>query len=208
MNDDGLTTQHVQRAKGGDATSVGWLVERLSPWLLVQARYRLSKGLAHLCEPEDLIQDVWMIALPKLPSLSERDGRSTPVLVRFLSTTLLYRLQDMIEKDLVRRKRQQPTGSSDSSGSWDSHELSASVTGALTRLVKREQLEQLEQAIALLDPRDRELVILRGIEQNSHREIGVLLGTSENASAVGYHRALQKLRSRLGEDLTSDLLSA
>ena len=41
--------------------------------------------------------------------------------------------------------------------------------------------------------------LLRGIEQNSNQTVGVLLGISAQAVAMRYHRALKRLREKLGD---------
>jgi len=103
MRDLPPTTRIVRGAREGDPLALGQMVERFTPWLLVQARYRLGGRLKHLCDPEDLVNDVWAVAFPRLRGLDARDGRYTPVLVRFLSTTLLHRLEDLIDKHLISR---------------------------------------------------------------------------------------------------------
>jgi len=80
------TTLHVRRAKGGDRDSLAWLADRFSPLLLAQARYRLRGRLARWVQPEDVVQDVWAVALPALPGLEASDGRETPVVLKFLAT--------------------------------------------------------------------------------------------------------------------------
>ena len=70
-----LTSLHVRRAADGDSESLGWVVARLSPLLLAQADYRLGPVLRSLYDPEDLVNDTWIVALPRLPELPARDGR-------------------------------------------------------------------------------------------------------------------------------------
>jgi RNA polymerase sigma factor (sigma-70 family) len=56
----------------------------------------------------------------------------------------------------------------------------------------------LQTAVAELDPRDRELVALRYGADLSARQIADLLELKTNAVEVALHRALRKLRERLG----------
>ena len=51
--------------------------------------------------------------------------------------------------------------------------------------------------ILLANDRDREIIVLRGIEQHAYREIAVLLNEDAKALAVRYQRALEKLRQLL-----------
>src|SRR5262245_53247125 len=89
------TTYHVRRAREGEESSLRWVVARFTPLLRAAADYRLGKHLRGLYEPEDLLQDVWAVALPRLGDLIPRSERYTPVLLKFLSTTLLRRIQHL-----------------------------------------------------------------------------------------------------------------
>src|SRR5262245_59213008 len=73
-----LTTFHVRRARVGDEDSLAWVVERFSPLLRVAAEHRLGRVLRSIYEPDDLVQEVWLVALPKLAEISARDERYTP----------------------------------------------------------------------------------------------------------------------------------
>ncbi len=94
------TSLHVQRARSGDERSRAWLVARFSPLLRAQARYRLPGGLSRLVDADDLVDEVWMVALPRMAELRERDGRHTPVLLKFLSSTMLNKINNLIAKHL------------------------------------------------------------------------------------------------------------
>ena len=52
---------------------------------------------------------------------------------------------------------------------------------------------------------DREIIILRGIEQNKPAVIAVLLGIESNTVSKRYARALEKLRKALGPSLFDDM---
>jgi len=52
-------------------------------------------------------------------------------------------------------------------------------------------------ALAVLGPKDREIVVLRNIEDKPFAEISQLLGELENTLKVRHHRALARLRKKL-----------
>ena len=56
------------------------------------------------------------------------------------------------------------------------------------------------EAVAQLEPRDRELVLLRFIGQLSHRELARVLGLSESNAQTRLHRAMQRLREACDAD--------
>lgn len=193
-----LTTQHVARARAGDAASLGWLVERFTPLLLAQARYRLGTRMANRVTPDDVVQDTWALALPHLPSLATRDGRSTPVFLRFLSTTLLRQTNN-----LLRLRMHAAENAGDSSSPFRA--LGEETRGPLTRAMHRESRSLVLAAIDALGERDRELVVLRAIEQRSNEDTAELLGLAPNTAAQAYRRALEKLRARLPRSAFDEL---
>lgn len=184
------TTRHVARAREGDVASLEWLVERFSPLLLAQARYRLGPRMASRIPPDDVVQDTWARALPHLATLTPREGRSTPVLLRFLSTTLLRQVNN-----LLRLRVHAAEEALDSSSPLRS--LDEETRGPLTRAMHLESRALVLAAIDELAERDRELVVLRAIEQRTNEEVAELLGLAPNTAAQAYRRALQRLRARL-----------
>jgi RNA polymerase sigma factor (sigma-70 family) len=193
-----MTSIQVRRAIAGDASSVGWLAERLSPVLVAQASWRLGPLLRPHYDPEDLVADAWLRLLPHLPELSPRDGRFSPVVLRFLATAIVNRVNNLVKRHL-RRKETAGTPDSKAPSSEPSpfEQVSADVTGAITAAMKREQHHAVAAAIEELDPKDREIVMLRGIEQRSNSTVAELLGITADAAAMRYHRALARLRARL-----------
>ena len=69
----------------------------------------------------------------------------------------------------------------------------------------RERHDRLWQALAALPPRDRQLIVLRGLEGHAIREIATLLGLRPNTVTVAYHRACAKLKGQLGPGVLDDL---
>ena len=67
------------------------------------------------------------------------------------------------------------------------------------RLLREEEIGNLEQALEQMTPAERDVIILRVFEGLSHREIARRLGRpSENAVHKLYGRALAKLAELLG----------
>ena len=177
-----LTTIHARRAVAGDGESLTWLVERFAPALLVQARYRLGRLPRSLCEPEDLVQDAWLVALPRLPELLPWQGRFTPALLKILSTAVLNRSNALYKKHLAGKPRVWADKGALSS-------LAGDATGIVTRVVRSERCASLLAAIEQLSPADQEIIILRGIEQASNETVAEVLDLKPNTATVRYRRA-------------------
>lgn len=196
-----LTSFHVRKARGGDEESLAWLIERLSPLLREAAQYRLGKKLRRLYDPEDIVNDVWVTALPRLHELSARDARFTPVLLKFLSTTLMYRVNNLVQKH-IQGKPVQKLALPEAD---PLDELEARTTGIVRRASRKETGDIVRRGLDLLEPKDRELLVLRGIEQHSYSEIATVLGVDAKTLAVRFQRALEKLRRQLPGSIYEEL---
>lgn len=190
------TSMHVRRAIGGDDHSLAWLVERLSPLLTAQARYRLGPKLAARCDAEDVVHDAWLTTLPRINELSARDGRFTPVLLKFLSTTILNRVRNML-REYARHGTE----------SLPPMELSSERSGAVTQAIRHERAGAMHDVLNSLDSKDREIILLRGVEQQPAKVVSVVLEISEEAVSKRYRRALEKLRSRLPQSVFDELVA-
>lgn len=193
-----LTSLHLEQAAGGEPASQAWLVERFTPVLLAQARYRLQGRLGAVCEPLDLVQDVWAIALPRLRDLQPRDGRWTPVLLRFLATTLLRRVNLLVRKHLTAGRPLAGDGEALPS-------VSAAISGAITRLHRAEVVDAVRSAMAALPDLEREVMVLRGIEQLANRAVAQQLGIDDYQVTRRYQRALVLLGEALPGSLFAEL---
>jgi RNA polymerase sigma-70 factor (ECF subfamily) len=61
--------------------------------------------------------------------------------------------------------------------------------------------ERVHAALARLPAADREVLVLRHLEQLPTREIAAVLGVSEGAVYTRHLRALERLRGLLGDEL-------
>jgi RNA polymerase sigma-70 factor (ECF subfamily) len=196
-----LTTVRMRAAVRGERESLAWIVTRFTPLLLAQAAHRLGGRLRRALDPEDLVQDTWVRLLPRLAGLRPRDGRMTPVVLRFASTTLLNRLSSLLQTEL---RRDAAAG-----GRADDElvaELAAPDTELVSALVREERASAVRAAIDALAPEDRALVVLRGIEQNPVQDVALLLGLLPNTVSVKYRRALATLRERVPNAVFDELV--
>ena len=107
--------------------------------------------------------DTWVRSLPRLKDLEARNGRITPVIMRFLSTTLLNRYNTLLQKHLLGKPAVVAIGEDASRNSG----LADSITHALGRVQRNERAEALYAAIEQLSEVDQEIIYRRGIEQVS-----------------------------------------
>jgi RNA polymerase sigma factor (sigma-70 family) len=194
------TTLRVREAAAGESAGLEWLVARFSALLTLQVRHRLGPELRRIYDPEDIVQEVWAIALRRLEELQPREGRMTPVVLRFLSTTALHLVSNLLRKH-IRHSAQD--GAKEIGAAFS--QLPAPTSVAIGRALRAEREESLHQAIEELDELDRQIVILRGIEQNSVQDVGIILVIKPNTVTVRYRRALDKLREKLPDSVFGEM---
>ena len=60
-------------------------------------------------------------------------------------------------------------------------------------------LEQVEQAIDVMDPLDREVLALRHFEELGNKEVAEVLGIQQKAASIRYVRALKRLKAIMAQ---------
>jgi RNA polymerase sigma-70 factor (ECF subfamily) len=178
--------------------SLEWVVRRFSPLLLAQARYRIAPRLQGVHDPEDLVQRTWLVCLDRLDRIVPSLDRYTPVLLTFLSSTLLQTYRNLMRGAARRPAAAVGTGD-ESSSRMPAHQDLAS--GVVTKAVRAETRDAVSRAIEAMPEADREILVLRGIEQMSYAIIAAKLNATEGALRVRFHRALERMAAHLPPEL-------
>ncbi len=185
LTDSELLRQYVE---DGSEAAFTELVRRYAG-LVHAAAWRLVGGKAHLAR--DVTQDVFILLARKAPMLI---GHKT--LAGWLHASTRYIALCMI-RNLQKRETLE-------------REAAAMQTISAPD-VQWEQLRPLlDKAGGQLDDRDRDAVLLRYFQGQSHREVGAALGMSEDSARVRTDRAVEKLRrhfARSGVVTTAALLT-
>jgi RNA polymerase sigma-70 factor, ECF subfamily len=205
--EDDVTSRHIRGAIGGAHASVAWLVERFDPCLAAMAEYHLAGRLRRIADPEDLVMETWAVVLRKLPELRFDPASSTRGFLAFLTTTLRHHVQNLLRKSIRRLQKGDPGAWADPPASAVLDSLPADITHVTRKARQSEARERFAAALRELDPKDREVVVLRGLEQVSNQEAASLLGIEEGTLAVRYHRALKKLAERLPDSVFAELVA-
>ena len=174
--DDG---QLVERARGGDTSAFGVLVER--------HQSRIYATLVKLTgDPDqalDLSQDAFIRAWEQLSSF---EGRSA-------FTTWLYRIAVRLAYDEIKRGRR--------TSSLESAADAADPSPGPEDQVESESVAvDLRRRIEKLPPLQRAVVVMRAYDELPYREIAEVLGTTENSARVSFHHAITRLRGEYVEN--------
>jgi RNA polymerase sigma factor (sigma-70 family) len=173
-----------------------------APALLERAKELVSGRLRHFVEPEDIVQDVLLIAYRKLGSTRVRSQES---LKRWLDQVLQHRVVDLGRRFLLSKKHSEATRSIEEERSnTDSGStvkladcLAASVTSPSTGASRREQASRLQCLLDQLAPDHRKVLELLKLKGNSVHEAARLMGRSPQAIYKLLDRALESCRTLL-----------
>jgi RNA polymerase sigma factor (sigma-70 family) len=79
--------------------------------------------------------------------------------------------------------------------------LVSSAASSLSKASAKERLERVIEIVECLPRKQRMVFLLRAGEELPFKEIGMILGCSQNAAVVNYHLAVKKIREQAGEVL-------
>jgi len=179
----------LDRWHEGDRASLDALVERHLPWIRNHVRNRLGPALRGKAETGDYVQDVVVEVLHYTPRFRvENDRQFRALLVRIVENNL----RDRHDWFTARRRdiaRDPPLGNSTVLG------LSAgSRCHSPSMVVDREEREAwVRLGIEVLEPHDREVIVLREWDRLSFPAIGERLGIDRSAAHKRFSRALDRL---------------
>jgi RNA polymerase sigma-70 factor (ECF subfamily) len=194
----------LARAGQGDPVARQQLLVLHRKRLRQMIAVRMDRRLAARIDPSDVVQETLAEAVEQLADyLRDRPLPFYPWLRQLAWKRLseLYRRHVQAQKRSVRREEHRPPALPDESALELANRLLARGSSPSARM-RREELRGLMNAALLqLAEHDREVLVLRHLEQLSTPEIAAVLGISEGAVYTRHLRALERLRSLLGDDL-------
>jgi RNA polymerase sigma-70 factor (ECF subfamily) len=196
-------TENLLRAVGeGHAEARGRLFARHRDRLRHMVAWRLDRRLAARVDPSDVVQEVLAEADRKLDHyLRDRPLPFFPWLRQLAGEHLatLHRRHVRAQKRSVRREEPGILALPEDSAAELAGRLASSATSPSQRAVRQELRQRLQQALQQLPERDREVLVLRQLEQLSVADVAEVLGINAGAVKVRHLRALQRLRTLLDE---------
>ena len=165
--------------------------------------WRLDPRLNGRLDPSDVLQEVYLDAVKRLPAFLGKPGLPVGLWLRLLTGR---RLLELHRQHLGARMRNAGQEISINGRDWacaSAPSLAAQLVGHLTspsRAAERaETAERLTKALEEMDAIDREVLILRHFDELTNTEVAELLGLQKAAASNRYVRALKRLRDILAE---------
>jgi RNA polymerase sigma-70 factor, ECF subfamily len=202
---DGDTEGLIQRAVEGDEAAGGQLLARHRERLRRMVAVRMDRRLLTRVDPSDVVQEALADAARKLPEyLLQQPLPFYPWLRRLAWERLvkLYHRHIAAGKRSVTRETCGPLP--DESALELARCVLAPGPSPCDQAVLAELRDRVRVALAQLSERDREVLVLRYLEQLSTAEIAAVLGATTGAVKVRHLRALERIRNLLGADIAEN----
>jgi RNA polymerase sigma-70 factor (ECF subfamily) len=192
------TEQLIEQASQGDAAARQQLLVRHRDRLRTMVRVRLDRRLAARVDPSDVVQE----ALAAAAKLSDYLRRRPLPFYHWLRRLTWERLVKLHRRHLRARSRSVLREDPDLPGLPDesaldlARKLVSPGSSPSRQLIRQEVRDRVRAALAQLNEGDREVLVMRYLEQLSNAEIGGVLGITEGAVKMRHLRALEWGRRR------------
>lgn len=198
---DSDTEELLAAAAAGDDRARDRLLDRHRKRLKRMIAVRLDRRLAARVDPSDLVQETLAEAAHGLDRyLKDRPLQFYPWLRQLAWEQVIAAHRKHVGAGKRSVRREEPMPLPDESALELAGRLFARGSSPTARLRRAEQRDKMRQALALLKEGDREVLVLRHLEQLSTHDTVAVLGIREGAVKVRLLRALQRLRNLLDEE--------
>lgn len=198
---DADSEELIVRARRGDSAARQQLLVRYRDRLRRMVAVRLDRRLAARLDPSDVVQEALLDAAQKLSDyLEHRPVPFYPWLRRLAWEHLIKLHQRHItaRKRSANREERQVLALPNESALELAQRLVSPGTSPSNGLLREEVRGRVQAALARLPEGDREVLVLRYLEQLSVREIAAVLTLTEGAVKMRHTRALGRLCGVLG----------
>ena len=193
----------VERLRAGDKRALVELFQHHRDRLRRMVQLRMDWRLQSRLDASDVLQEAFLDVASRLDEYL-REPRLAPFL--WLRMCVAEELVNIHRRHLGTKRRDagrevslQRRAVPEASSAALASLLLGENTSPTEAAVRAERLIAVQEALAALDPIDREVVALRHFEQLSRSETAQVLGIREEAAAKRYIRAIRRLKAILAE---------
>jgi RNA polymerase sigma-70 factor (ECF subfamily) len=162
---------------------------------------RLDARIVGKVDVEDILQDVFVEAARRVPDFLNQPSVPFFVWLRQIAAQILIdvhrRYLEAQMRDVTREVSLDRWGAESTSSAFLVAQLADSLTSPSQCAARNEMVGQLRAVLQDLGETDREVLILRHLEQLSNNDVAEILGIDKYAASKRYVRALQRLRNAM-----------
>lgn len=198
----------IEQAAAGDEAAAHRLLDLHRDRLRAMIAVRLDRRLSARVDPSDVLQETMIQAHQKLPEYL----RSQPIpfypwlrRIAWENIVQLHRQHLLAQARAVTREERFDLALPDHSTLDLAERLIAKGSSATRQMIQKELKARVQAALAQLDARDREVLVLRFLEQLSIEEAAAVLEISQEAVKSRQRRALERFSQMIDENFSGDL---
>jgi RNA polymerase sigma-70 factor (ECF subfamily) len=202
------TEELIRRAASGDREAGDGLLARHRDRLRQMVAMRMDKRLAARIDPSDIVQEALTEASQKLPDYLRQQRLPFYPWLRQLAWERLigeHRRHIGAKARSVTREEHDEMVLPDHSAVQLAARLLASGTSPSVRLMRKELRAKVQQMLSQLSRPDREVLVLRYLEQLSTAETAAVLGLTADGVKSRQRRALERFTNLLADHSLGDL---
>lgn len=188
----------IEAARTGDEKALAELFDHFRPHLERMVRLRLDRRLQGRVDPADVVQETYLSVQRKFAKYVADEP--LPLLI-WLRLEAGQKLVDVHRAHLGAKMRDAGQEISLYQGTYPSvastalaAQLLGRVSTASKAAMRSELKSKVQDALNSMDPRDREVLVLRHFEEMTNSEIALTLEISPTAACNRYVRAIKRLK--------------
>jgi len=186
------------RLDEGDEQALALAFSRHRERLWQMVHFRLDQRLAGRVDEDDVLQDAYLDAAKRLRHFEDHGASSVFLWLRVIVGQTLVDVHRRhfgarmrsVHREVPMHDLYNPQATSVSIAS----KLLGRLTSPSHAAMRAELSDQLETALADMDPIDQEVLALRHFEELTNSEVAEVLGIQQKAASIRYVRALRRLR--------------
>ena len=191
----------ASKAKSGDLEALAALFHQYEDRLRRMVEIRMDPKLLGRIDPSDVLQEAYLDLVQRLPSFASRDEEmSMFVWMRLVTSEKLLQLRRQhvdAQKRSIGREVPIAANTSDQSSSCLADHLDGHFSSAANKLIRQEMRQVLMNTLESMDEIDREIILVRALEELSNVEAAEVLGISQNGASNRFVRAMTRLKREL-----------
>jgi RNA polymerase sigma-70 factor, ECF subfamily len=191
----------LHRAREGDATSLGQLMESCRAYLLFVGRRLINENVKIKVSPSDLVQETFVEGHRAWPQF---EGETCEEFRAWLRAILVYRAANVRRRflDTQAHDVQREVRPSDHSSMLQPPDNLLDDLTPSEHLMREERKQAVQAALGRLPADYQRIIRLRNFDLLEFNEIGALMDRTEGAARALWLRAMQRLKSELyGHDV-------
>ncbi len=194
------TQELLDQAKRGDDSAVERLLTVHREPLRRMIDLRLDPALAARVDASDIVQDVLLEAHRRLQDYLRKPNMPFHLWLRHIARDHIidaHRHERLAQRRSVDREQSlNARRQGESSLEWAAQFFDSEVTPA-SAAMRHEMEKKVQAAIGQLAEDDREIILMRYVEQLSNQDVAETLGLSEAAASMRCLRAVRRLQALL-----------